>query len=91
MDYPVYYLSNEGAEIDAITLTSSINGEICIETKYAIDDSELIITQTIRPYSSIKEDLIVMEGEKKAEYLELRLNSGIIIEGAFIAQDRSFV
>lgn len=32
-----------------------------------------------------------MEGEKKAEYLELRLNSGIIIEGAFIAQDRSFV
>ena len=91
VDYPVYYLSNGGAEIDAITLTSSINGEICIETKYAIDDSELIITQTIRPYSSIKEDLIVMEGEKKAEYLELRLNSGIIIEGAFIAQDRSFV
>lgn len=86
MDYPVYYLSNEGAEIDTITYSELSRMGKRIITTYHWGDAIITISQTDQIYSAVKENHVLAD----AVHCEFKSEHGIIVEGIFMPQDRSF-
>ena len=86
VDYPVYYLSNEGAEIDTITYSELSRMGKRIITIYHWGDAIITISQTDQIYSVVKENHVLAD----AVHCEFKSEHGIIVEGIFMPQDQSF-
>lgn len=81
VDYPVYYLADEKAEIEGISLVESRQMGERISVVYHMDGKIIVTNQTDRVYSTDgKADFIVAEN---SNYYDIKSASGIIVEGIF--------